>query len=165
MPFLVITEAQRLIREAGGDFAAGDKLKNYWFTVCENLAIYADTWVQPTTISSFWKNGRGGEHLIKALKTAAEARKNKQDREANDYDARFISDLQKSYEIIKKDELYPREEIAALGGVISLLVAVAKRRKEISEEYTSESDRIAFLRNCCQVSRAIINEEEGEDHQ
>lgn len=158
MMFLVITEAQRLIREAGGEFKAGDKLKNYWFTVCENLSIYADTWAQPRTIERAWREGRMSEQLIVALKKAAEGRKNKEIQQVSDYDAKFIFEIKEAFDAARKDPLFPREEAVMVGAFVSFLVRVAKLRFELA----AQGDRAALLRNCCQVSRALFREEADE---
>lgn len=162
MTFLVITEAQKLIREVGGEFKAGDKLKNYWYAVCENLSIYADVGVQPRTIENLWRTGSAGQELIDALKKTAEGINYKKQKGLNDYDARFILQLKASHEALKQDKLFPRAEAAVLGGVIRLLEEIAKQRFAIQERFSAEDRALDIIRNCCQVSRAIIAEAESE---
>lgn len=162
MTFLVITEAQKLIREVGGEFRAGDKLKNYWYAVCENLSMYADVWVQPRTIENLWRTGAAGQELINALRVAAEGINYKKTKGLSDHDARFILQLKASYEALKQDKFFPRAEAAVLGGVIRLLEEIAKQRFEIQERFAAEDRALDIIKNCCQVSRAIIAEAEAE---
>jgi len=90
----IITDAQRLISEAGGDAPIGTKLKTYFLRLCEDLHQYVGHRAQIRSIERAWREGTLSQRLREALEKLARQR-------AYDADIQLVLDFESMLEAIE----------------------------------------------------------------
>lgn len=145
-------EIRRLLVEAGGPYRPGDKLKMYWYNICEDLVIYTDTEVRPRTLEDAWR-GRGISKKVRAALESLVAQKKKA--RAKEHDSAFIADVKKYIQfVIENDPTFPRQELAILSAFSVLLERTSALRTAVDDQL----DRIASCRARIELAEAVSKE-------